>query len=426
MELCCQSQMYVRKKLEIEEVMQQKAPGVPSNSGIHYPQRSSSAAVTRKGFSANFFKTTFSSRVKAVPTAGSSYSVEETTKIGSAETKPVTRNRPRTVPPTESTLKKSVLRSKSSKRVDKPTEPERSISRTSQLTPDPGGVKKQHDLKSPNVVLQIVKRSHAPAKPLPKTPDKTETILPPSLKPKVPEKTKSKTRTINNNNVWNNANDAKIIGKKLSVQPIRFSNGVRGPGDELSIEEVMQQKAPGVPSNSGIHYPQRSSSAAVTRKGFSANFFKTTFSSRVKAVPTAGSSYSVEETTKIGSAETKPVTRNRPRTVPPTESTLKKSVLRSKSSKRVDKPTEPERSISRTSQLTPDPGGPIRVFTIDNIEQSERTGFHIGSGRPHAAAAGHSPPSLFLFQTANVTNRGCASSLSTPVPTIANLPEHEK
>ncbi|XP_073948052.1 sperm antigen with calponin homology and coiled-coil domains split discs isoform X3 [Choristoneura fumiferana] len=226
--------------------MQQKAPGVPSNSGIHYPQRSSSAAVTRKGFSANFFKTTFSSRVKAVPTAGSSYSVEETTKIGSAETKPVTRNRPRTVPPTESTLKKSVLRSKSSKRVDKPTEPERSISRTSQLTPDPGGVKKQHDLKSPNVVLQIVKRSHAPAKPLPKTPDKTETILPPSLKPKVPEKTKSKTRTINNNNVWNNANDAKIIGKKLSVQPIR--------GPSQGKQEPALKGAPSVSSLDSKHH----------------------------------------------------------------------------------------------------------------------------------------------------------------------------
>ncbi|XP_073948075.1 sperm antigen with calponin homology and coiled-coil domains split discs isoform X6 [Choristoneura fumiferana] len=236
----------VRRKSKIEEVMQQKAPGVPSNSGIHYPQRSSSAAVTRKGFSANFFKTTFSSRVKAVPTAGSSYSVEETTKIGSAETKPVTRNRPRTVPPTESTLKKSVLRSKSSKRVDKPTEPERSISRTSQLTPDPGGVKKQHDLKSPNVVLQIVKRSHAPAKPLPKTPDKTETILPPSLKPKVPEKTKSKTRTINNNNVWNNANDAKIIGKKLSVQPIR--------GPSQGKQEPALKGAPSVSSLDSKHH----------------------------------------------------------------------------------------------------------------------------------------------------------------------------
>lgn len=70
-----------------------------SNRGVFinivFYRQTQSSSLIRKGIAANFFKATFSSRSKAVP-AASSYSVQETNKIGSAETKPVTRNRPRT------------------------------------------------------------------------------------------------------------------------------------------------------------------------------------------------------------------------------------------------------------------------------------------------------------------------------------------
>ncbi|XP_063541442.1 uncharacterized protein LOC134750227 [Cydia strobilella] len=225
--------------------MQKKAPGVPSSFTNQRPQPTASSELTRKGFSANFFRTTFSSRVKAVPTAAST--VAETTKIGSAETKPITRNRPRTVPPPEqSTLKRSTLRTKTApKRLEKPADPERSLAR-SQLTPDPGGSDKQ-DLKSPNVVLQIVRQSSKPlaAKP-PQKLKKSDSILPPSLKPRAPEKPKSKIKTINNNNVWTNANDTKIVGKKLLVQPLR--------GPSQGKQEPALKGAPSVSSLDSKHH----------------------------------------------------------------------------------------------------------------------------------------------------------------------------
>ncbi|XP_047998917.1 cytospin-A-like isoform X4 [Leguminivora glycinivorella] len=227
--------------------MQKKVPGVPSSSANQHPQPTASAQVTRKGFSANFFRTTFSSRVKAVPTAASSNTVAETTKIGSAETKPITRNRPRTVPPPEqSTLKRSTLRTKTApKRLEKLGDPERSLTRT-QLTPDPGGSDKQ-DLKSPNVVLQIVRQSskQAATKPSQKL-EKSDSILPPSLKPRAPEKPKSKIKTINNNNVWTNANDTKIVGKKLPVQPLR--------GPSQGKQEPALKGAPSVSSLDSKHH----------------------------------------------------------------------------------------------------------------------------------------------------------------------------
>ncbi|XP_061722702.1 uncharacterized protein LOC133529098 [Cydia pomonella] len=227
--------------------MQKKAPGVPSSSTNQHPQPTANSQVTRKGFSANFFRTTFSSRVKAVPTAASSTTVSDTTKIGSAETKPITRNRPRTVPPPEqSTLKRSTLRTKTaSKRLEKPGDPERSLARA-QLTPDPGGSDKQ-DLKSPNVVLQIVRQSSKPlaANP-PQKLEKSDSILPPSLKPRAPEKPKSKIKTINNNNVWTNANDTKIVGKKLPVQPLR--------GPSQGKQEPALKGAPSVSSLDSKHH----------------------------------------------------------------------------------------------------------------------------------------------------------------------------
>ncbi|XP_063368736.1 uncharacterized protein LOC134657113 [Cydia amplana] len=227
--------------------MKKKVPGVPSSSTDQHPQTTASSQVTRKGFSANFFRTTFSSRVKAVPTAASSSTVAETTKIGSAETKPITRNRPRTVPPPEqSTLKRSTLRSKTaSKRLEKPADPERSVAR-GRLTPDPGGSEKL-DLKSPNVVLQIVRQSAQPlaAKP-PQKLEKSDSILPPSLKPRAPEKPKSKIKTINNNNVWTNANDAKIVGKKLLLQPLR--------GPSQGKQEPALKGAPSVSSLDSKHH----------------------------------------------------------------------------------------------------------------------------------------------------------------------------
>ncbi|XP_063628430.1 uncharacterized protein LOC134799922 [Cydia splendana] len=226
--------------------MQKKAPGVPSSSTNQLPQPTASSQVTRKGFSANFFRTTFSSRVKAVPTA-SSTTLQETIKIGSAETKPITRNRPRTVPPPEqSTLKRSTFRTKTaSKRLEKPSDPERPLVR-GHLTPDPGGSEKQ-DLKSPNVVLQIVRQSSKPlaAKP-PQKIEKSDSILPPSLKHRAPEKPKSKIKTINNNNVWTNANDTKIVGKKLLVHSLR--------GPSQGKQEPALKGAPSVSSLDSKHH----------------------------------------------------------------------------------------------------------------------------------------------------------------------------
>ncbi|XP_063388605.1 cytospin-A-like isoform X4 [Cydia fagiglandana] len=227
--------------------MQKKAPGVPSSSINQHPQPTASSQVTRKGFSANFFRTTFSSRVKAVPTA-SSTTLQETIKIGSAETKPITRNRPRTVPPPppeQSTLKRSTFRTKTaSRRLEKPSVPERPLAR-GQLTPDPGGSEKE-DLKSPNVVLQIVRQSSKPLAAKPQKLEKSDSILPPSLKPRAPEKPKPKIKTINNNNVWTNANDTKIVGKKLLVQSLR--------GPSQGKQEPALKGAPSVSSLDSKHH----------------------------------------------------------------------------------------------------------------------------------------------------------------------------
>ncbi|CAH2052827.1 unnamed protein product, partial [Iphiclides podalirius] len=207
---------------EIEEVMQQKAPGVPDK--VQQIHAGSNAQGVRKRLSANFFKATFSSRSKAVSTAVSSRSVEDTTKIGSAETKPVTRTRPRSVSQLEdakSKAKRGVERSKPVNRSDRPLYPERPLRAKQQAaaTTDQKSVyehKPQYDLKSPNVVFQIVKKSVTP-KQDPKTPD---SILPPSLKPKIPDKTKLKlTKLINNNHVWSNANIEK--DKKAPQIPSR-------------------------------------------------------------------------------------------------------------------------------------------------------------------------------------------------------------
>ncbi|XP_013146582.1 PREDICTED: uncharacterized protein LOC106109567 [Papilio polytes] len=92
------------KFIVIEEVMQQKAPRVPADINIQQPRSESNRATNsslqgvRRRLSANFFKATFSSRSKAVTALRApcaSRSVEDTTKIGNAEAKPVTRNRPR-------------------------------------------------------------------------------------------------------------------------------------------------------------------------------------------------------------------------------------------------------------------------------------------------------------------------------------------
>lgn len=74
---------------------------------------------------------------------------------------------------------------------------------------EPGGsksievpkTKPNHDLKSPNVVLQIVKKGQSP-----KPPDFKDrgSILPPTLKPKVAKPTLKLTKNINNNDVWTN------------------------------------------------------------------------------------------------------------------------------------------------------------------------------------------------------------------------------
>ncbi|XP_045770649.1 cytospin-A-like isoform X8 [Maniola jurtina] len=119
----------------------------------------------------------------------------------------------------------------------------------------------------------------------------------------------------------------------------------------IVIEEVMQQKAPGVPSNIKLQNPK---SASVVRRGVAANFFKTTFSSRSKAVP-AAASCSEQETTKIGSAETKPVTRNRPRTVPQVDQKIRRRNSDRILNLRTEKYLEPTRPL-RTKPTTPDPG----------------------------------------------------------------------
>ncbi|CAH0595213.1 unnamed protein product [Chrysodeixis includens] len=235
--------------------MQQKAPGVPNNLKLHIPQQTSSQVSRSKNFTANFFKTTFSYRSKAL-TPTSTQTVDKTIKIGSAETKPVTRNRPRTAPIIESS---SSIRAKAKKTVDriKPSlrpidrqvsEPERPL-RTKPTTPDPGGLKpikesgKKNDSKSTNVILQIVKKSAKP--PAPKLPD---SILPPTLRPKT-DKNLKLTKNINNNDVWADPYDIKLIQRKIPPAP---TVPVRGPSQ--GKQESTLKGAPSVSSLDSKHH----------------------------------------------------------------------------------------------------------------------------------------------------------------------------
>ncbi|CAK1541804.1 unnamed protein product [Leptosia nina] len=216
----------------IEEVMQQRAPVVPNSIKLQQSQSS------RKGLAANFFKATFSSRSKAQP-AASSYTVEEPSKIGSAETKPVTRNRPRTAP-TETKLKR-----RSTERPNLVLKPENSLDparplRQKSVTADPTPkTPDKNDLKPANVVLKIIKKTPAPQKPAPKIPD---SILPPSLKPK-DEKTKlSRTKYVNNNSVWTNAN---ALRERRGILSLRGP----APGKESTLKG-----APSVSSLDSKHH----------------------------------------------------------------------------------------------------------------------------------------------------------------------------
>ncbi|XP_050353270.1 uncharacterized protein LOC126775413 isoform X3 [Nymphalis io] len=221
---------------KIEEVMQQKVPKVPSNIKVQQPQSSS---FIRKGIAANFFKTTFSSRSKAVPTA-TSFSVQETNKIGSAETKPVTRNRPRTVPQPETKIRRRNSERNLSLRTDKTLESPGPLSNTP-TTPDYGGTKTVKKDLSSNV-LKIIRKAPAPPKPPPKTPD---SLLPPTLKPKVPEKVKLKReKYVNNNTVWTNAN-------VKSEKKIPLIN-IRGPSQ--GKQEATLKGAPSVSSLDSKHH----------------------------------------------------------------------------------------------------------------------------------------------------------------------------
>lgn len=194
--------------------MQQKAPGVPSNIKLQQSQNQLPQVSRSRNFTANFFKTTFSYRNKAV-TPASSTTFEKAIKIGSAETKPITRNRPRTAPVADSSTKEKPKRFERSLSL-KPNEPERPLRSKQPATPDPGGPKKESgkkDVKTTNVILQIVKKSVK--SPAPKVP---ESVLPPTLRPKENLKL---TKTINNNDVWTNPNDIKNTQRKVSSVLIR-------------------------------------------------------------------------------------------------------------------------------------------------------------------------------------------------------------
>ncbi|XP_052739261.1 extracellular matrix-binding protein ebh isoform X3 [Bicyclus anynana] len=218
--------------------MQQKAPGVPSNIKLQNPQSSS---VTRRGLTANFFKTTFSSRSKAVP-AAAPCTVKETTKIGSAETKPVTRNRPRTVPQVDQRIRRRNSDRQVNLRPEKPLEPTRPL-RAKPASSD-GGPKPIEKSKQdiPNVVkvLKIVKKVQAPVAPA----TTAESILPPSLKPKVSEKVKLKReKYVNNNSVWTNAN---ILSERKPLIDIR--------GPSQGKQESTLKGAPSVSSLDSKHH----------------------------------------------------------------------------------------------------------------------------------------------------------------------------
>ncbi|VVC97789.1 unnamed protein product [Leptidea sinapis] len=234
----------------IEEVMQQRAPLVPDKS---QPSRS-----------------------KAVP-ASSLYAVEATNKIGSAETKPVTRNRPRTAP-VETKLKqrkadRQALVLKPENSLDparplrnKPTTPTSAVV-SGQKAPD----KNKNDLKPTNVVLKIIKKTPAPQKHFaPKTPDSVlppktlDSVLPPSLKPKIPEKAKlSKSKYVNNNSIWLNANTDR--NTEEDVKMMKFKSLFRR-GPSQGKQEGTLKGAPSVSSLDSKHHkvtPARDKSLKV-------------------------------------------------------------------------------------------------------------------------------------------------------------------
>lgn len=88
---------------------------------------------------------------------------------------------------------------------------------------DPGGskaldvpkTKPNHDLKSPNVVLQIVKKAQAPK---PSVIKEHGGILPPTLRPKEAKSKLKLTKNINNNDVW--TKEVKITEQIASI-PLR-------------------------------------------------------------------------------------------------------------------------------------------------------------------------------------------------------------
>ncbi|CAH4033734.1 unnamed protein product [Pieris brassicae] len=216
----------------IEEVMQQRAPVVPNNIKFQQPQI---PQATRRGLAANFFKATFSSRSKAVP-AASSYTVEETSKIGSAETKPVTRNRPRTALIDTKLKRRSGERPQLVLKPDNTLDPTRPL-RHKPVTPEP--TPKTPD-KSTNVVLKIIKKT--PQKPAPKVPD---SILPPSLKPKYQEKTQlSRTKYVNNNSVWINANVTKERKSPLRGPSQGKQETLKGAPSVSSLDSKHHKVAP--------------------------------------------------------------------------------------------------------------------------------------------------------------------------------------
>ncbi|XP_052752052.1 golgin subfamily B member 1 isoform X3 [Galleria mellonella] len=235
-----------RNTLSIEEVMQQRAPGVPNNIKLQQPQSSSKSLAARRGFASNFFKATFSSRSKAVQAA--SPEVETTAKIGSAETKPVTRNRPKTAPPLPETSTKVKLRRADLTKppLKKPNRLSIELKRpdkTNIHTPDPGGPRKapknpKHELKRSNSIIKIVKKSYVPDTP-------TESILPPSLKPKVIEKLKS-TKIVNNNDIWTNANEVKSTKRPAPPTPVR--------GPSQGKQETTLKGAPSISSLDSKHH----------------------------------------------------------------------------------------------------------------------------------------------------------------------------
>ncbi|XP_068623919.1 cytospin-A-like isoform X2 [Battus philenor] len=159
----------------IEEAMRQEAPSAPSDVQTRLAHARPGTQADRARASASFFKATFSSRSKAVP--ADSRFVKDTTKIGSAETKPITWNRLRPVPQVEdSRPKRGIERSKPVERSARAPRPVRSA----RPDLDPADSRPRRNARTSNLILQIVKKTITPNR-TPKTPD-SFSILPPSLR----------------------------------------------------------------------------------------------------------------------------------------------------------------------------------------------------------------------------------------------------